>query len=105
MPFSSISCVIEEDLGVKAEELFASIDETPVGCASLAQVHHGYLKTGEEIAIKIQYPAIRKYTLIDLRDCEVGFLLSPDKQWATKVIKRLFPNFEFTVASVSSAHT
>lgn len=73
MSFSSISCIIEEDLGVKAEELFASIDETPVGCASLAQVHHGYLKTGEEIAIKIQYPAIRKYTLIDLRDCEVSF--------------------------------
>ena len=89
---------------MKAEELFASIDETPVGCASLAQVHHGFLKTGEEIAVKIQYPAIRKYTLIDLRDCEVGSLLSRNRQWATKVIKRLFPNFEFTVSSVDSSH-
>ena len=64
--------MIEEDLGIKVNDLFREIDENPIGSASLAQVHHAVLKNGEEVAVKIQYPFIRKYTLIDLRDCEVG---------------------------------
>lgn len=76
MPFSSISRVMEEDLGVSLRSVFESIDEDPIGCASLAQVHHAVLKSGEEVAIKIQYPSIRKFTLIDMRDCDV-LLRSP----------------------------
>lgn len=72
MSFKSISRVIREDLGQNPEDIFEEIDETPIGAASLAQVHRAVLKTGEEVALKIQYPFIRKYTLIDLRDAEVG---------------------------------
>ena len=62
---------MEEDLDVSLRSVFKSIDEDPIGCASLAQVHHAVLKSGEEVAIKIQYPSIRKFTLIDMRDCDV----------------------------------
>lgn len=70
--------MIYEDLGLHPEDIFESIDEEPIGAASLAQVHHAVLKTGEEVALKIQYPYIRKYTLIDMRDCEVGILVFYD---------------------------
>ena len=64
--------VIEEDLGVHYKDIFAEIDEDPIGCASLAQVHRAVLKTGEEVAVKIQYPFIRNFTKKDMVVCEVG---------------------------------
>lgn len=67
--------MIEEDLGMKVKDLFSEIDEQPIGCASLAQVHRAVLVSGEEVAVKIQYPFIRKFTLIDLRDCEVLLMI------------------------------
>ena len=36
--YQDIAKVIEEDLGKKPEELFASIEEIPIASASLAQV-------------------------------------------------------------------
>ena len=65
--------VIEEDLGVRYTDMFDEIDEMPIGSASLAQVHRAVLKTGEEVAVKIQYPFIRSYTKKDLIVCEVRF--------------------------------
>lgn len=32
---------------------FLSIDEQPIGAASIAQVHHAVLKDGQEVAIKV----------------------------------------------------
>ena len=63
--------MIREDLGMEMNDMFESFDETPIGAASLAQVHRAVLKSGEEVAIKVQYPFIRKYTLNDMRDCQV----------------------------------
>lgn len=37
-----------------------SLEETPVAAASLAQVHRGRLRAGPKVAIKIQYPELRK---------------------------------------------
>ena len=71
MPFSELVEVIEEDLGKKPSEVFKEVDEYPIGAASLAQVHRAILHSGEDVALKIQYPTIRKYTMIDMRDCEV----------------------------------
>ena len=63
--------MIREDLGIEMNDMFESFDESPIGAASLAQVHRAVLKSGEEVAIKVQYPFIRKYTLNDMRDCQV----------------------------------
>lgn len=54
------------------EDVFREIDDQPVGCASLAQVHRGVLHSGEEVAVKIQYPSIKKLTQIDFRNIQVG---------------------------------
>lgn len=46
--------VLEEDLGPGWREKLASFDEKPFAAASIGQVHHGVMKDGGEIAMKIQ---------------------------------------------------
>jgi predicted unusual protein kinase regulating ubiquinone biosynthesis (AarF/ABC1/UbiB family) len=46
-------------LGKYPEEVFREFDPEPFAAASLGQVHRGVTKSGEKVAVKIQYPAIR----------------------------------------------
>jgi len=47
-------------LGQYPEEVFGSFEETPFAAASLGQVHRAVTKQGEEVVVKIQYPAMRE---------------------------------------------
>jgi predicted unusual protein kinase regulating ubiquinone biosynthesis (AarF/ABC1/UbiB family) len=47
-------------LGKYPEEAFRSFDAEPFAAASLGQVHWAVTKSGEEVAVKIQYPAMRE---------------------------------------------
>ncbi|HOJ51972.1 MAG TPA: AarF/UbiB family protein [Syntrophales bacterium] len=51
--------IVEEDLG-PPDSIFSSFEEIPIAAASIAQVHRARLVTGEEVAVKIQRPGIRK---------------------------------------------
>jgi len=52
-----IRTVIEEDLGKPVDAIFETFDDTPIGCASLAQVHRATLRdSGAEVAVKVQHP-------------------------------------------------
>jgi ubiquinone biosynthesis protein len=53
---------IEALLGAPIEEHFATFDETPIAAASVAQVHHGTLKDGTEVAVKVLRPDVRAKT-------------------------------------------
>lgn len=57
---------IEEELGAKPEQIYAEISSEPIAAASLGQVYKGKLKTGEEVAIKVQRPDLREIITIDL---------------------------------------
>ena len=57
-PFSVVKKTIERELGCELEDHFASIEHEPVASASLAQVHEAILKSGERVAVKVQYPEI-----------------------------------------------
>lgn len=46
--------VLEEELGPEWKEKLSSLEEKPFAAASIGQVHHGVLKDGREIAMKIQ---------------------------------------------------
>jgi predicted unusual protein kinase regulating ubiquinone biosynthesis (AarF/ABC1/UbiB family) len=48
-------------------EVFASFDESPIASASLGQVHRATLKSGEHVAVKVQYPYIEKVIEADLK--------------------------------------
>ena len=47
-------------MGKYPEELFSSFEPQPFAAASLGQVHWATTREGEDVAVKIQYPAIRE---------------------------------------------
>lgn len=67
MPFDVVKASIEEELGGNASEIFASIDHTPLGSASIAQVHEAKLIDGEDVVIKIQRPHIYETMEADIK--------------------------------------
>lgn len=69
MPAASLSRIertIVEDLGRPVSACFADLDPTPLGSASIAQVHAGTLLTGESVAVKVARPGIARTLRIDL---------------------------------------
>ncbi|XP_021797136.1 aarF domain-containing protein kinase 1 isoform X3 [Papio anubis] len=77
--------VIREDLGKEIHDLFQSFDDTPLGTASLAQVHKAVLHDGRTVAVKVQHPKVRAQSSKDILLMEVLIL----------AVKQLFPEFEF----------
>ncbi|KFI92769.1 ATP-binding domain-containing protein [Bifidobacterium saguini DSM 23967] len=60
MPYATVLDVLSAEYGRPASEVFEHIDLKPLGSASLAQVHRARLKTGEDVAIKVQRPGVRE---------------------------------------------
>lgn len=58
LPFSEVDQVLRDDLGPDYREHFQSIDENPIGSASIAQVHSAILKDGRAVVLKVQRPGI-----------------------------------------------
>lgn len=66
-PADRAKCIVEEDLGAAASELFAHFDATPLSAASIAQVHACVLADGRDAVLKIQRPNITQRMNRDLR--------------------------------------
>ncbi len=56
--FTSIRQQIEQSFRQPLETLFSSFDETPVGAASIAQVHRATTPDGRQVAVKVLRPGI-----------------------------------------------
>ncbi|XP_032261592.1 aarF domain-containing protein kinase 1 isoform X3 [Phoca vitulina] len=63
--------VILEDLGQEIQDLFVSFDDTPLGAASLAQVHKAVLRDGRTVAVKVQHPKVQAQSSKDILLMEV----------------------------------
>lgn len=59
--------LVEEGLGGKVEELFASYEVEPMASASLAQVHGAKLHSGESVVIKVIRPGIEQTIQRDIK--------------------------------------
>lgn len=57
---------IEEELGSRPEALYAELSPNPIAAASLGQVYRGRLKTGEEVAVKVQRPGLAEQITLDI---------------------------------------
>ena len=57
---------IEEELGKRPEEIYAELSPEPIAAASLGQVYRGRLKTGEEVAVKVQRPGLYRRISLDI---------------------------------------
>jgi predicted unusual protein kinase regulating ubiquinone biosynthesis (AarF/ABC1/UbiB family) len=58
MDYRLIAQQIRRELSKSPEQLFARFDTEAFAAASLGQVHRARLKSGEEVAVKIQYPGV-----------------------------------------------
>jgi aarF domain-containing kinase len=68
MHFGLLREHVRNELGDDPEEVFAEFDTHPFAAASLGQVHRARLKTGERVAVKIQYPGIGTTIRSDFRN-------------------------------------
>jgi ubiquinone biosynthesis protein len=78
---ADVRAVLAEELTAPFDEVFTSFDFTPLGAASIAQVHAATLTTGQQVAVKLQRrgiePVIRSdlhilYTLAQLLEGRVS---------------------------------
>ncbi|WP_413201000.1 ABC1 kinase family protein [Nostoc piscinale] len=74
---------IEEELGAPPEEIYVELSAQPIAAASLGQVYKGKLKTGEEVAVKVQRPDLRERITIDL------YILRRIAGWVQRNVKRV----------------
>ncbi|MDZ7950296.1 AarF/ABC1/UbiB kinase family protein [Nostoc sp. DedQUE09] len=74
---------IKEELGAPPEEVYAELSAQPIAAASLGQVYKGKLKTGEEVAVKVQRPDLREGITIDL------YILRNLAAWVQKKVKKV----------------
>lgn len=58
--------IIETELDRSIGEIFRDLSPRPVAAASLGQVYHGHLVSGEEVAVKVQRPNLRPLLTKDL---------------------------------------
>jgi ubiquinone biosynthesis protein len=63
--------VMEQELGVPWEDVFESIDPTPMAAGTIAQVHRATLADGERVVVKVQRPNAREEIMQDLALFEV----------------------------------
>ncbi len=66
IPYEEVHAIVEEELGIRISKAFESFDEEPLASASIGQVHRAVLRSGKEVAVKIQRPGIRKKFFEDL---------------------------------------
>jgi len=58
--------IIEEELGLKINEVFSSFTPEPLASASIAQVHEARLKNGKDVIVKVVRPNIKNEIEKDL---------------------------------------
>lgn len=94
-PFHVVRAIIEKEYGKNLDQVFTSIDESPIGAASIGQVHRAILKSnGNHVVVKIMYPGVEDVFRGDVRTikmfCEVAQpvhvppLLEIEKQFMTE---------------------
>ncbi len=67
MPYDVVLETLRKEYDVPLEEIFSTIEDEPLGSASVAQVHKARLVTGEAVAIKVQRPNVRAVMAQDIQ--------------------------------------
>ena len=66
-PFSVVKSIIERELSRPINEVFLTIEEEPIGAASIGQVHRATLLNGDKVVVKVMYPNVESLFRGDVR--------------------------------------
>lgn len=66
LPFDQMLEALDDIYGERQGDIFDAIDPTPLGSASLAQVHKARLANGDIVAVKIQRPGVKATMALDI---------------------------------------
>jgi predicted unusual protein kinase regulating ubiquinone biosynthesis (AarF/ABC1/UbiB family) len=66
--FKDMRKVIEQDLGESLQSAFAEFDENAIAAASIGQVYRARIHDGRDVAVKVQYPGIKRVVAADLKN-------------------------------------
>lgn len=85
--FAQVVKVFEGEFGKHPNELFDNFSRRPIASASLAQVHRARTKSGDDVAVKVQYPGIDRIIETDLRNISI----------LVRILARIEKNFDFRI--------
>ncbi|HZP40031.1 MAG TPA: AarF/ABC1/UbiB kinase family protein [Candidatus Binatia bacterium] len=68
MPWAQVRAVVAAELGAPPEVRFRRFEPEAFAAASLGQVHRAETKSGEPVAVKVQYPGIAKTVRDDVKN-------------------------------------
>ncbi len=84
-PFEEAREIVEEELDCALDEAFASFEPEPAASASIGQVHHARLESGQDVAVKVQRPGIERTIEMDLAFLQfVAGLAERRFEWAAR---------------------
>ncbi|KAJ8687845.1 hypothetical protein QAD02_023640 [Eretmocerus hayati] len=83
--FMDVLTILREDFKCDPNAIFSSIEERPLGTASLAQVHEARLKNGNKVAVKVQHRSVKTNSYVDLKTMEA----------LVRITSWCFPEFKF----------
>eukprot|EP00984_Skeletonema_dohrnii_P026132 scaffold15425_cov141-Skeletonema_dohrnii-CCMP3373.AAC.5 len=94
-PFEVVKSIVESEYGCDLHDVFETFEETPIGAASIGQVHRATLKRdGSKVVVKVMYPGVENTFRGDVRTikmfCEVAQpvhvapLIEIEKQFMTE---------------------
>lgn len=94
--------VIKQEFGRPADEVFATFTDEPVASASIGQVHKATLHSGEEVAVKVQYPGVDEAVRADLKNvsamAKISVAIAPNldpKEVAAEVKDRVLEELDY----------
>ena len=76
MPHRQVQAVLTANWGAKWQARFEAFAFTPIAAASIGQVHRATTVDGRDLAIKIQYPGVRKSISSDVNNVATLLRLS-----------------------------
>ncbi|MBE9063368.1 AarF/ABC1/UbiB kinase family protein [cf. Phormidesmis sp. LEGE 11477] len=74
---------LEEEIGQPPAVVYSYLSDSPIAAASLGQVYKGRLKTGEDVAVKVQRPGLADQITKDI------YVIRVLAGWATKYIGQI----------------
>jgi len=99
VPFPDMAPVLDAELPLPRDEVFATFDTDPIGSASIGQVYRATLHSGEAVVVKIQKPGMHATVEMDLAILHrwIHRRASRDSVMAFYDVEGFFDEFAFTL--------